>query len=102
MISEQRLHQEAHRIREIVFTKSFYARELQNFFIFDLLFLKCWLLQNLHQDFERLIYLSTQPIDDISEEIRFIDDLNARAGIFKTPGNIFGIESLSAEIGRAS
>src|SRR5262245_46632758 len=93
MIPEERLHEEAYRVRKIVFAKLLDPGDLKDFLFFDFIILERGLLQNVHEDLERLIHLPAQTIDHIAEEIRFIDDFNTRSSILQTPGDILGIES---------
>jgi len=94
MLAKERLHEDAYRIRQIVFTKSLDARKLKGFFFLDIVFLKRRLLQNIHYDFERLVHLAAQPIDNVPEEICLIHNVNPRTGILQPPGNVFGVEAL--------
>ena len=89
MLPEQRLLEKADGIRKIVLMQSFDARELKNLLLFDVVVLEARLLQDLNEDVQRLIDFSTQALDQVTEKVRFIDNLYSRASVLQAPGDIF-------------
>ena len=101
MLTEQRLHEQTHRIAEIVFAQSLDTRQLQHFFALEIVLLKRGLLQDFHQDLQSLIHLAAQAIDDEPEEVGLVHDLNSGSRILQASRDVFGIESLRAADGGA-
>src|SRR3954469_1694158 len=94
MITEEGAHEHADRIGVIVFAKLLDACGLKHLLSVDVVRLKTRLLQNVHQDLERLIHLPADTIEDISKEVGLVHNLQTCARILQSSGNIRRIEAL--------
>ena len=83
VFAKQRPHEEIHRVGIVVFTKFLDTGKLQELLGCDVIFREYWLLQNIHQYFQSLVYFAADAIEYVAEEIRLVDDPNAGARILE-------------------
>ena len=96
MLPKESLHENTYGVRVVVLSQVLDARELQHFFFLEIIFLKYRLLQDIHQDFQCLIQLAAQAVNNVTEEIRLVYNLDSSARVLEPPCDVFGVESLSA------
>ena len=95
MLSKESLHKNTHGIGVVVLSKVLDPGQLQHFFLLEIVFLKYRLLQDVHQNFQRLAQLTAETIDKVPEEIGLVDNLDSSTRVLEPPCNIFRVESLS-------
>src|SRR5207247_2695250 len=77
MLSKESLHKNTHGIGVVVLSKVLDPGQLQHFFLLEIVFLKYRLLQDVHQNFQRLAQLTAETIDKVPEEIGLVHTLDS-------------------------